>query len=476
MGCKGRPINRQTTAMKSIRFKIIALVLLVCLAGFLFWSFYSQGVKKNNYTADILITNGEVLTLDGESRVYNSGWVEIKDGKIIGLGEGEAPKSISAKKTIDASGKLIMPGLVNTHSHAAMTLLRGAGDNEAFEPWLKTISSLEQKIMPDDVYWGSLLAEDEMIRTGTTAFNDMYFSPDKTAQAVTEAGMRAVVRIPIADNNGKLSFDQIFISQNQNNPLITFSLSPNPFLDYSPDQLKQISDYALKNNYLVHLHFEEDPQNRTDSLAKYKLTPAQLIEQTGLLSNKIVLAHSADVSNDEMSDIGKYPNACVSFNPKSEAKLGPALTPVAQMLDHGVTVGIGTDGAASSNSLDMFGQINFAAYGNLKCKQGDNFCANGYSIDPEKIVRMATLDGAKILGLGDKIGSLEIGKQADIIILGLQKPSYDIYSALVYNTSGGDVEDSIISGRLVMENRKVLTIDEGKVLIKVQGIASKLKK
>jgi 5-methylthioadenosine/S-adenosylhomocysteine deaminase len=458
--------------MRKFFLPFLALVIVV---GGLFWRFSNyKAVNKNNYNADILITNGEILSLDGQSNIYNPGWVEIKDGKIVGSGGGSAPKSISAKKSIDASGKLVMPGLVNTHSHAAMTLLRGEDDNEPFEPWLKTISTYEQKIIPDDVYWGSLLAEDEMIRSGTTAFNDMYFSPDKTAQAVTEAGMRAILRVPITNQNNQLSFDQNIVSQNKNNPLITFSLAPNPFLDYSPDQLKQISDYALKNNYLVHIHFEEDPQNRTDSLAKYKLTPTQLIEQVGLLQNKIVLAHSADVTAEEMGIIGKYPNAGVSFNPKSEAKLGPSLTPVSEMLDHGVTVGIGTDGAASSNSLDMFGQINFAAYGHLQCSSSDKFCANGYSIDPEKVVRMATIDGAKILGLDKEIGSLETGKQADIIILDLQKPTYDIYSALVYNTSGEDVEDSIIGGKIVMEDKRLFTINEAEVFTKVKEINEKL--
>ena len=447
----------------------------------MFWHFRSQQTSANkNYSADILITNAEVLTLDKTSDIYNPGWIEIKDGKIIGLGKGAAPSSISASKTIDASGKLVMPGLVNTHSHSAMTLLRGADDNDAFEPWLTTTSAYEKIITADDVYWGSLLAEDEMICSGTTAFNDMYFDPESTAKAVTVAGMRAVVRIPITNQDSKLSFEQNVFGQYQQNPLITYSLAPNPYLDYTPDQLKQISDYALANNYLVHIHFEEDSQNRSDALAKDRLTPAQLIQQAGFLRNKLVLAHAADINPDEMSLLGQYPNVGVSFNPKSEAKLGPSLTNVPKMMNNGVTVGIGTDGAASSNNLDMFGQMNFAAYGFLKCSSAYKFCDNGYSVNPEKIVRMATIDGAKILGLDDKIGSLEVGKQADIIILDLQQahlqPSYDIYSTLVYNTSGDDVVDSIINGKFVMLNRQLLTINEADVIRKVQEISAKFKK
>jgi 5-methylthioadenosine/S-adenosylhomocysteine deaminase len=458
----------------------LPILIFVVAAGVLVWHFeYQKSSENKNYTADILITNAEVLTLDAQSDIYNPGWVEIKDGKIISLGKGTAPNSISARQTINADGKLVMPGLVNTHSHSAMTLLRGAEDNDAFEPWLATTSAFEKNISSDDVYWGSLLAEDEMIRTGTTAFNDMYFFPESTAKAVTEAGMRAVLRVGITDTKNGLTFDQNFIDQNKNNPLISFSLAPNPFLDYLPVQLKQISDYALKNNYLVHIHFEEDPQNHADALAKYNLTPTQLISQAGLLRNKLVLAHAADVSAEEMNIISEYPNVGVSFNPKSEAKLGPELTPVSKTLDHGVTVGIGTDGAASSNSLDMFGQMNFAAYGFLKCSSADKFCGNGYTIDPQKVVRMATIDGAKILGLDDKIGSLEIGKQADIIILDLQQahllPSYDIYSTLVYNTTGDDVVDSIINGKIVMENGRLSTINEPEVINKVKEIAQRLK-
>jgi len=493
-------LRYKTIAMKLTRLKIVVavFVLLAFAAGFLFWHFnHHRQIQKPNYTADILITNAQVLTLDSSSDIYNPGWMEIKDGKIIGLGKGATPNSISAPKTIDATGELVMPGLVNTHSHAAMALLRGADDNEAFEPWLKTISLYEKNITADDVYWGSLLAEDEMIRSGTTAFNDMYFFPENTAEAVKQAGMRAVLRIPAADDNGRITFDQNFIAQNQNNPLITFSLAPNPYLDYTINELKQISDYALKNNYLIHVHFEEDPQNRADSLAKDQLTPTQLISEAGFLRNKLVLAHAADVNSDEMSLLGQYPNVGVSFNPKSEAKLGPSLTPAAQMLNSGITVGIGTDGAASSNSLDMFGQMNFAAYGNLKCPPrvdssnatttrveagavSEKFCQNGRTINPEKIIRMATIDGAKILGLDSKIGSLETGKQADIIIVDLQKPglqpSYDIYSTLVYNISGDDVTDSIINGRLVMENGRLLTIDEGQLFKEIKNISDKFKK
>jgi 5-methylthioadenosine/S-adenosylhomocysteine deaminase len=468
----------------SMRNKIFFLILVLLVAsGFLIWHFdrhQHQAFQTNSYAADILITNAEVLTLDQKSDIYNPGWVEIRDGKIIGLGSGRAPADISASKTIDATGKLVMPGLVNTHAHSAMTLLRGLDDNDAFEPWLKSTAVYEQQITPDDVYWGSLLAEDEMICSGTTAFNDMYFFPENTAEAVSQAGMRAVLRIPTTDNNGQITFDQNFISQNQNNPLITFSLAPNPFLDYTISELKQISDYALKNNYLVHIHFEEDPQNRTDSLAKYQLTPTELISEAGFLRNKLVLAHAADVNQDEINLLAQYPNVGVSFNPKSEAKLGPFLPPVVEMLNSGLNVGIGTDGAASSNSLDMFGQINFAAYGYLKCLSPDKFCQNGYTINPEKIVRMATIDGAKILGLDDKIGSLKAGKQADIIILDLQQahlqPSYDIYSTLVYNTSGSDVVDSIINGKIVMLDRRLLTINEADVIKKVEDISNKFKK
>jgi len=367
-----------------------------------------------------------------------------------------------------------MPGLVDTHSHAAMTLFDGLGQNENLSSWLTTMSGYESRLSSSDVYTGSQLATDEMIKNGITTFNDMYFFPEQTTNAATQSGMRMVTRIPSQDNNGQINFDQSIVQANQKNPLITYSVAPNPLLNYSVSELKQFSDYALKNNYLVHIHFEEDPSARTDAQAKYGLDPLQLIEQGGFLKNKIVLAHSVDLNSDEISKISQYPNIGISFNPISEFNLSTPLTPASSMLDKNITVGFGTDGEPSGG-LDMFAQMKFAANGYLNCTNLEKFCKDGKTIKPEKIVQMATIDGAKILDLDSEIGSLEVGKQADIIVLNA-KPGNDVYSQLVYNIDGSSTEDSIIGGKVVMEDKKVLTLNESEVINNAKLIMDRFKK
>jgi 5-methylthioadenosine/S-adenosylhomocysteine deaminase len=455
--------------LKALRIIIIGLSCLAAI--FILAVFLFSDKKQNKIQADIVITNARVITLDAQSHIYSPGWVAIKSGKIIGLGSGKAP--YIGEKQINAQGKVAMPGLINTHAHSAMALLTGLGQNEALEPWLNTMSPYEAKLSQDNVMWGTLLAEDKMITSGTTAFNDMYFFPAGTAQAVGQAGMRAVLRIPTSTNQGKVGFDESLVKENQNNPLVSFSLAPNPLLNFTPNELKQVSDYALAHNYLVHIHFEEDSQARADALKKYKLSPLELIAQSGMLRNKIVLAHGVDLTLAEINTLAQYPNAGVSFNPLSEFNLKTPLTPAPAMLNQNINVAFGTDGEPSSN-LDMFAQMNFAAKGYLSCNAGQKFCRNGKTIDPEKIIHMATIDAAKILGLDKITGSLETGKQADIILVNVSSPD-DIYSALVYNTNGSAVEDSIINGKLVMENRRLLSINQVQTEQKAAAISTSLK-
>jgi 5-methylthioadenosine/S-adenosylhomocysteine deaminase len=456
---------------RKVTIAIFFVVLLVVAAAFYFLRQKPEVIIKQ--AVDIEIVNADVVTMDSQLHIYNPGYIVIKNSQIIALGHGNPPAEYVAQKTINAGGKVVMPGLVNTHSHAAMTLLTGLGQGQNLQSWLNTMSGYESNLTSSDVYWGTLLAADKMIKSGTTVFNDMYYFSDQAAKAASDAGMRAVVRIPTTMSNGQIGFGTSTIAQYQNNPLITFSLAPNPLLDYTSDELKQISDYALSKNYIVHIHFEEDAQARTDAVAKYNLTPLQLITQGGLLRNKIVLAHAVDTTPAEISDLGQYPNAGVSFNPLSEYNLQTPLTPVSALLNTGVTVAFGTDGEPSSN-LDMFAQIKFAASGYLNCSSGQKFCQNGKTIDPEEIIRMATINGADILGLGNSIGSLEPGKQADIIIVAPENSGDDIYSSLVYNTSGSDVVDSVINGKLVMENKQLITINEAQVLQKTQAISESL--
>lgn len=451
-------------------FLIIAVILIMTAIIFL-W--HSQLANKSVYTADVIIENGIVITMDSSSDVFNPGYVVVQNSKIIAVGQGQ-PKGYLAKKNIDARGQIVLPGLVNTHSHAAIALLNGLVPNQPLKSWLVAVSEYEKRLTPEDIYWGSLLAEDKMIKNGITTFNDMYFFPEQTLAAVKNAGLRAILRISATDDNGQIIFNDQIAEQNRDNPLVTFSVAPNPLLNYSLSEFKQFSNYASAKKYLVHIHFEEDKQARSDALLKYNFTPLQLIAQAGFLENKTVLAHAVDLTDDEINQLAKYPNIGVSFNPISEFNLKTSLTPVSAIINQNITVGFGTDGELGS-SLDMFDQIKFAAEGHLDCRATERFCQNGSNIDSEKIIRMATIDGAKILGLEQNIGSLEIGKQADIIIIKAKSlTGNDVYSTLVYNTKGEDVTETMVGGKLLMENGKILTIDENKLVTNTHKIIEKI--
>jgi 5-methylthioadenosine/S-adenosylhomocysteine deaminase len=284
--------------------------------------------------------------------------------------------------------------------------------------------------------------------------------------------------MPFSFNKDKLEINQEFMENNKSFPRINISLAPNPLLNFSKDQLYKISEEAAENDLLIHIHIEEDKSEKNKSIKKYNLTPLELIANSGLLDRKIVLAHSTNFTDNELKILSKYQNVGISFNPKSNFKLSNSTAPLAKMLEYKLTVGFGTDGAGSSNSLDLFDQINFAAF-TARCENNKNYCANKNSINPEKLIRMATIEGAKVLGLERKIGSIEVGKKADIILVDFSQanltPSFDIYSSLVYNTDGSNVSDSIIDGKIVMKDRKLPHLNEKEIMEKVSDIANRIK-
>lgn len=454
---------------------IVVSIIIAVWAAF----YFLLGQSEKNYNADIIVENATILTLNEKSEIINKGWIAIKDGIIIELGNKK--HRYRPKETIDAGEKLVMPGLVNTHSHAAMTVLRGIDDSSKLSEWLKNINGYEINLTEDDVYWGALLGEIEMIKSGTTTFNDMYFYEEATANSVKKTGARAIIDAPFDfDEKGKLEVDKKFIERNKNISTIGLSLAPNPLINFSLDKLQKISMEAKKNNFVAHIHIEEDRNEKNEFIKKYNLTPIEMLFSSGLLDRKIILVHSINFTDSELEFLSKFPNAGISVNPKSNFKLSGLTAPIEKMMDYNLTVGLGTDGAASSNSLDMFDQMNFIAFAVGKCDSEQSYCENKNNIYPEKIIRMATIEGAKVLGMEKEIGSLEIGKKADIIFIDFKEaghtPSYNVYSSLVYNTDGNDVSDSIIDGKIIMRDRKLLNIDENKVIKKVDDISKKIKK
>ncbi len=465
----------------SLSKKIIILSLFAAVIIFAVFFFTRDSDNEEYYNADIIIKNATVLTLNEKSEIIDDGWIVIKDGKIIGLGNGG--HNYTSREVIYAEGKVAMPGLINTHSHVAMTLFRGADDNSKLADWISNISDYEKEISEDDAYYGALLGEIEMIRSGTTTFNDMYFFEEAVIDSVKKTGMRVMIDAPFNFEKDGLEIDKNFIEQNKNLSTINFSIAPNPLINFSKSELNEIKKITTDNNFILHIHIEEGKDEKNKFIEKYGSTPLQMLANSNLLDNKIVMAHAVNFTDDELRLISKYPNIGIALNPKTNFKLSGTTAPITKMMGYNLTLGVGTDGAGSSNSLDLFDQINFIAFAAGKCNSDGDYCENKNNIYPEKIIRMATIDGAKVLGLDKEIGSIEIGKKADIIFVDFNRagltPTYNIYSSLVYNTDGSDVTDSIIDGEIVMRNGKPVNLNEreiAEIIEKVNKVAEKIKK
>ena len=466
-----------------LRKKNIAIILSLLTAIIIFTVFFlSQDPdNKKYYNADIIIKDAIILTLNEKSEIINNGWIAIKDGKIIGLGNGK--HNYISREVIYAESKIAMPGLINTHSHVAMTLLRGADDNSKLADWISNMGDYEKEISEEDAYYGALLGEIEMIESGTTTFNDMYFFEEAIVDSVKKTRMRVVVDVPFNFEKDGLEIDESFIERNKNFSTISFSIAPNPLINFSKSELDKIKKVISENDLILHVHIEEGENEKDRFIEKRGLTPLQMLIGSDLLSNKIVIAHGVHFTDDELKLISRYPDVGIALNPKTNFKLLGETATIAKMMGYNLTLSVGTDGAGSSNSLDLFDQINFIAFAAGKCNSNGDYCENKNNIYPEKIVKMATIDGAKVLGLDKEVGSLEAGKKADIILVDFDKvglvPSYDIYSSLVYNTDGSDVTDSIIDGEIVMRNRKLVNLSERdivEVIKKVNEVAERIRK
>ena len=427
--------------------------------------------------ADLLLTNGSLLTLSESFEPCSSGAVAIAGGKIIALGENtEVMKNYEAEKTIDAGGCLIMPGLVNAHTHAAMTCYRGMADDLPLMEWLnRYIFPAEAQSDGEQVYLGTLLACAEMIRSGTTTFCDMYLFEDWVAQAAKEAGMRAVVGEVLYDfpspNYGPtekgLEFTEALISRWKDDPLISIAVEPHALYTCSPSLLRKCRDLADRYGVPMVIHLAETRSELKEVSQKYGRSPVNHMESLELLSSNLIACHCVWLEEAEMDLLARR-GVKVVHNPESNMKLASGVAPVPELLAKGVTVGLGTDGCVSNNNMDLFQEMDSAAK-----------LHKVHRLDPtvmpsSVVLEMATLGSAKVLGMEKEIGSLEVGKKADIIILSLQSPHlqpvYNIVSHLVYSATGADVRDVIIDGQLVMQNRQLLTLDQKTILGKIQKI------
>lgn len=435
--------------------------------------------SKKKREIDLLLYNGTILTLDRDE-IIEDGFVAVAEGVIVEIGEKYC-NQFHAKKMWDLGKSLLMPGLVNTHTHAAMVFFRGLADDLPLMEWLQRyIFPAESKNVNEElVYLGTLLACAEMIRSGTTTFCDMYIFEKEVAQAAKQSGMRAVVGEVLYDFSSPnvksikegLQYSADLAEAWKDDPLITPAVEPHSTYTCSAELIKQCKDLADYYGIPLITHLSETDSEVKLVKEKYGITPVFFLDKLGVLNNRLIADHCVKVTEDEMVLLKRY-GVKVAHCPESNMKLASGVAPVPELLAKGVVVGLGTDGCASNNNLDMFQEMDTTAKLH-KVYRGDPTAMNAMSV-----VKMATTGGAEVLGLGNDIGNIKVGKKADLIIVDLNKPHviplYNYYSQLVYAVNGADVTGSIINGRVVMKDGKLLTINESMVMREVQVIAKKI--
>jgi len=433
---------------------------------------------------DLIISGGKALLMDDGDSCLENAAIAVNASAIIDIGPKETilPK-YCAKKTIQAENALIMPGFVNTHTHAAMTCFRGIADDLELMDWLQNyIFPAEAKnVNPHLAYWGSLLAAAEMIKSGTTTFCDMYIFEEETARAAKEAGMRCLLGEVLFDFPSPscktpeegLAYTRRLIEKWRDDPLISIIVEPHALYTCSPDVLAQAKALADEYQLMLGVHLLENKAELDQLQSKFGKSAVSFLEDIGYLNERLLAFHCVHFSADDMQRFARY-GCKVSHNPASNMKLANGITPVTDMIAAGITVGLGTDGCASNNTLDMIKEMSTAA------KLHKVAMLDPTVMDAKTAVRMATLNGAKALNLDRVVGSLEVGKKADIIVIGLDKPHltplYNEYSHLVYAAGGADVDSVVINGKVVMEDRRLLTINENDVMKEVRKIAIQVKK
>ena len=436
----------------------------------------------NKTRVDLLIHNAKVLTLNDSDDIFDPGAVAICNEEIAWVGpEGSWLDQFEPRERLNMAGGLIMPGLINAHTHAAMTCFRGLADDLPLSVWLNEhIFPAEKKINGDLVYKGTLLACAEMILGGITTFCDMYLFEDQVARAADEANMRALVGEVLYDfpspNYGPpeqgLAFTRDLIQTWQGDPLISVAVEPHAVYTCSPELLYACRDIAENFKVPMIIHLSESQDEVSQVKERYGLSPVFHLEQLELLSPQLIADHCVVLTEAEM-DILAERGVRVVHNNESNMKLANGVAPVAKLLERGVAVGLGTDGCASNNNLDMLAEMDSVAK-----------LHKVYRMDPtimraQTVVQLATRGGARVLGLEKQVGSLEPGKKADLIGLDLDKPHltplYNIYSHVVYAASAADVTLNIINGRVVMRDGELLTLDVEKVMADVREIARKIK-
>lgn len=420
----------------------------------------------------IVIKNALVVLPQGEEDVVRETSLYIEGDKITAI--GDKPAGFVEDKVIDGKDKLVIPGLINCHTHSYMSFMRNVADDLSFMDWLfGTIDPIEQQMTDEDTYWGANLAIIEMMKSGTTCFNDMQMNIHQTTRAVKESGMRALICRGLVgsgnDEAGQSRLRQAYEERDaaKDCDRLTFRLGPHAPYTCDDEFLKIVAAQAQKEHMGIHTHLSESESEISQIQEKYGCTPIALAEKCGIFDVPAIVAHCVQVTDEDI-DILKKKNVSVVTNPASNMKLGNGFAPVAKMLEKGVNVCLGTDGAASNNCLNMFHELSLLTLihkGTGRTPQ---------CVSAKEGFRIATLNGAKALGLEKEIGSIEVGKKADLVILDLNTPSLtprnNLIAGLSYSANGSEVDTVIINGQITMEGRKLLTMDEALVYSKIQDI------
>lgn len=423
-------------------------------------------------SVDLLVRGGDVLTVDEGSTVVRDGAVAVHEGRIVAVGAaGELAERYPARETIDAEGCLVLPGLVNAHTHLAMTLLRGRADDVTLQGFLERVLTWEAQLLaPKNVAAAVRLAVAESVRAGVTSALDMYWFHEAAETAAREAGWRlhtGPTFMDVPEPPDGLAYEERLAwarrdleARGDARPGHRPVVFAHSAYTLSPAQLTEVFALAREFGALVHIHAAENATEVATVEVKHGRRPVELLDSLGLLGPDVLLAHAVDLTGREIAALARTGTA-VAHCPVSNLKLGCGVAPVPRLLSAGVTVGLGTDGAVSSNSLDVLGAVRQAA---LVHKAGGDPTAVG----AEQAVRMATIEGARALGLGDQLGSLEVGKRADLIVVDLDaphlRPAHDPWSTLAYAAHSADVRDTVVDGRVLMRGRELLTLDERAVL------------
>jgi 5-methylthioadenosine/S-adenosylhomocysteine deaminase len=445
----------------------------------------SQEVLKEAVSVDLLVRGATIVTMDPERHVLENGYLAVRGDQIYAVGQNPAadfPKGLIAKQTIDATGKLMIPGLINGHTHIPMVLMRGLVDDVVLDVWLrKYIFPAEaHNVTEDFVRWGSRLAIAEMIRGGTTTFADMYYFEDAEAEETKASGLRGFlgetwIDFPAPDNKNEaemIAYTEKFLKKWQGDPLIHASVAPHSIYTCSEKTLKDSAALARKYHAPILIHVAEMRKEFVDSIEKNGATPVQYLERIEFLGPDVLAAHCIWTDYTDMKILAQRQVGCV-HNPSSNMMLASGVAPVVDQRAAGMRVGLGTDGpAGSNNDLDMMEEMDLAAK-----------LQKTYRVDPRALgakgaLEMATIEGARALHMENEIGSLEKGKKADFVILNLNVPNaapmYDVYSQIVYALKASEVATVVVGGKTLLRDGQVLSVDEQKAMAKAAEYAKQI--